>query len=307
MKKYLILFILGSIAYSNSFNFQENDEEIFNKLLSYESYDNIYGFEITINFCSEEYICPPGFSLPNSGINSLELNSSLLEIDEWIIAFNNYSGTTKIVGINTTMQNPISAGCGIIAEFEQLGNIHTVEGLFAGQGGVDLSFYFNNFLEIDYNSECSLILGDLNNDGILNIIDIVALVYLVLDDQFNTQGDINSDSFINVVDIVALVHLILNENIELGCNDIDAINYNEYDNNDDLCVYDLCEHYIQENNELYPCDTSENNNIYEVGDQLSCDDADDILNICYPNDCDYQFSLSNLYGKVTWIEMTASW
>ena len=236
MKKYLILFILGSIAYSNSFNFQEHYGE--NKLLSYESYDNIYAFDITINFCPEDningsgdYICPPGFYSPNSGLNSIELNTSLLEINEWSIVFSNYfngqTQITQIVGINTTMQNPISAGCGIIAEFDLSGNIHTVEGQFAGQNGVDLSFYFNNFLEIDYNSQCSLILGDTNGDGVLNVVDIVSMVSIILDGSYNSQADLNDDEIVNVVDIVSMVDWILNGVPVDACGEVGGDDLND--------------------------------------------------------------------------------
>ena len=56
-----------------------------------------------------------------------------------------------------------------------------------------------------------LLIGDLNGDGLLNVIDIVALVYYVLSSSnYNSQMDLNEDEFVNVVDIVALVNLILN-------------------------------------------------------------------------------------------------
>ena len=54
------------------------------------------------------------------------------------------------------------------------------------------------------------LLGDLNNDGILNILDIVALVNLVLAEEFNSAGDINDDEALNILDIVLLANLILN-------------------------------------------------------------------------------------------------
>jgi len=54
------------------------------------------------------------------------------------------------------------------------------------------------------------LLGDLNNDGILNILDIVFLVNLVLAEEFNSAGDINDDEALNILDIVLLANLILN-------------------------------------------------------------------------------------------------
>jgi hypothetical protein len=53
-------------------------------------------------------------------------------------------------------------------------------------------------------------LGDLNGDGILNILDIVILANLILSgDESNQAGDLNQDGYYNILDIVILVNLIL--------------------------------------------------------------------------------------------------
>ena len=53
-------------------------------------------------------------------------------------------------------------------------------------------------------------LGDLNGDGILNVLDIVVLANLILSgDDFNPAGDLNHDGSYNILDIVTLVNLIL--------------------------------------------------------------------------------------------------
>jgi len=53
--------------------------------------------------------------------------------------------------------------------------------------------------------------GDLNDDGVLNILDIVYLVNLVLNNDFNSIGDMNSDGVLNVLDIILLVNIILGD------------------------------------------------------------------------------------------------
>ena len=60
-------------------------------------------------------------------------------------------------------------------------------------------------------SECVLFTsGDINGDGILNVLDVVALVNLVLSgNSYNEVADLNSDGTLNVLDIVALVNLVL--------------------------------------------------------------------------------------------------
>ena len=59
-------------------------------------------------------------------------------------------------------------------------------------------------------SDGSYLLGDLNSDGILNVLDIVVEVNLALTGSYNPIGDMNGDGIINVLDIVTLVNLVLN-------------------------------------------------------------------------------------------------
>ena len=58
------------------------------------------------------------------------------------------------------------------------------------------------------------ILGDLNEDGTINVIDVVNLVNIILGGSSSEQqlaaGDINQDGTINVIDAVQLVNIILN-------------------------------------------------------------------------------------------------
>ena len=52
-------------------------------------------------------------------------------------------------------------------------------------------------------------LGDLNQDGIINILDIVSMVNIVLDSQQNTSADLNNDGVINILDVILLVNIVL--------------------------------------------------------------------------------------------------
>ena len=52
--------------------------------------------------------------------------------------------------------------------------------------------------------------GDVNGDAIINILDIVLVVSLILNNQYNYSADINSDNIVNVLDIVTIVTIILN-------------------------------------------------------------------------------------------------
>ena len=54
-------------------------------------------------------------------------------------------------------------------------------------------------------------IGDINDDGEINVIDIVLLVSSILDETVNENGDINQDDLLNVIDVVLLVDIILNQ------------------------------------------------------------------------------------------------
>lgn len=54
------------------------------------------------------------------------------------------------------------------------------------------------------------LLGDINDDDILNILDIIELIQIILNDQsFVIQGDINFDGGNNILDIIDLIALII--------------------------------------------------------------------------------------------------
>ena len=51
--------------------------------------------------------------------------------------------------------------------------------------------------------------GDVNADGVLNILDIILLVNIALSDEYNATVDFNNDGLVTVLDIVTLVSTIL--------------------------------------------------------------------------------------------------
>ena len=51
--------------------------------------------------------------------------------------------------------------------------------------------------------------GDLNEDELVNILDIVILVNLILSSDYTSNADLNQDNLINVLDVVLLVNIVL--------------------------------------------------------------------------------------------------
>ena len=55
------------------------------------------------------------------------------------------------------------------------------------------------------------LIGDINGDTIIIVIDVVLLVSIVLNGgEYNPNADLNNDGIMNVLDVVILVNLILN-------------------------------------------------------------------------------------------------
>ena len=52
-------------------------------------------------------------------------------------------------------------------------------------------------------------LGDINDDGGIDILDIVSLINLILDEGYQSNADINEDGNLNVLDVVSLINIIL--------------------------------------------------------------------------------------------------
>ena len=69
---------------------------------------------------------------------------------------------------------------------------------------LDESLIVRSFFESEF------ILGDMNGDGNLNVLDVVELINQILSGENTTEGDINGDGGNNILDVVALVNLVLN-------------------------------------------------------------------------------------------------
>lgn len=66
--------------------------------------------------------------------------------------------------------------------------------------------YIIGILEDNYEQ---LVLGDINEDSIVNVQDIIILVSVILNGQTNDSGDLNSDGVVNILDVVQIVNIIL--------------------------------------------------------------------------------------------------
>jgi len=62
----------------------------------------------------------------------------------------------------------------------------------------------------DFASQASFFVeGDLNLDGSIDVLDVVALVSMVLAEDYSSESDINQDGVVDVLDIIQLVNIII--------------------------------------------------------------------------------------------------
>ena len=90
---------------------------------------------------------------------------------------------------------------------------------FSNDIGVIVLSNFSNYFSVvsiesavfDFAEDTDFIqLGDVNSDGIINVLDVVAVVSIILSSgEYINLADINSDGDIDVLDIVQMVNVIL--------------------------------------------------------------------------------------------------
>ena len=81
----------------------------------------------------------------------------------------------------------------------------------SSEANMDITIDFTSDFMVDFVCpEDGGIMGDLNDDGILNVQDIIIMVNIVLGfESFNSLADMNGDGLVNVLDVVVLVNIIL--------------------------------------------------------------------------------------------------
>ena len=65
-------------------------------------------------------------------------------------------------------------------------------------------------LDLSYCEESEYQLGDLNQDSTINIQDVIIVINLILNGEFDLGADLNLDNTVNVLDVIQLVNIILN-------------------------------------------------------------------------------------------------
>ena len=66
--------------------------------------------------------------------------------------------------------------------------------------------YIRGIIEDNYQQS---VVGDVNEDSIVNIQDVILLVSSILNSQTDDSGDVNSDGSVNILDVIQIVNIIL--------------------------------------------------------------------------------------------------
>jgi len=155
----------------------------------------------------ETYLTPVGELFPP---NPFGLYNMAGNVSEWCLDWydENFYQTSVDSGYCC---NPINDNIPEDIEVKVLrGGNHTYPGVFAMSSHRFDTPPFVTTDHMGFRVVIHNIQGDINNDGIINILDVVMVVNFILSGEFNQFADLNGDGNINILDVVQLINIILN-------------------------------------------------------------------------------------------------
>ena len=170
------------------------------------SLENINLASGTLDIIMENDDPVAGFQFEIIGISITGISGGEAEANDFILS----ATSNMVLGFSTTASS-IPQGTNLLAQVT-FDNYNDGEICF----GTDpmnniISNIYGNSLQTEW-GECLdglSLMGDLNYDGSLDILDLVILANLILDEEFDLNGDLNGDGQLNILDIVTLVNQIL--------------------------------------------------------------------------------------------------
>ena len=146
-----------------------------------------------------------GFQFEIFGITLTEISGGEAEANDFILS----ASSNMVLGFSTS-GTVIPSGTHLLGQVS-FTNYDGGEICF-GSDPINniISNIYGNSLQTEW-GDCvnGSLLGDLNSDGSLDILDLVVLANLILTEEFDINGDMNGDGQLNILDIVQLVNTIL--------------------------------------------------------------------------------------------------
>lgn len=142
-----------------------------------------------------------------------EANGGTTEENGFMISTNPDGTVLAFSLIGTTIppgENLLTSLSYIVSEYDNT-ELCIENGIFSSIDGIGLPITYGDCVNVSLES---FLPGDINFDGIVNILDIVMLVNEILepggfDDAQFSSADLNNDGILNILDIVSLVNMIL--------------------------------------------------------------------------------------------------
>ena len=196
----------------------------FNNVTHWPTYfdDSAYNFQIVIYSTGEiryNYDSMTGdFSSATIGMQNAQGNSGLQmsfntsyahnDLSTYISKAPSWVGINEIGNFEFTgeLEEGMSEGVSVIAENDGL-----PEGVYNAYLNISSNASESESFLIELISSDNSLLGDINGDSIINVLDVIQLVNMALGNQepdYST-ADVNQDGEINVLDVVQVVNLIL--------------------------------------------------------------------------------------------------
>ena len=177
---------------------------------AYISFGNITSNMMEINYLSESNIGGFQFTLIDNPdlITITDVNGGAAEEASFTLSYNDDTGI--IIGFSFSGEE-ISRGEGLLTNIYYTYNEQgTTEVCLT-----DIIFSNPNGQALETEGDCTILeeilLGDINGDSIINILDIIVLVDIITqgDTNDNIIADINQDGEINILDVISLVNIVL--------------------------------------------------------------------------------------------------
>ena len=162
-----------------------------------------YNSDIDVNQECNGCMCPVGEPMFETQVISYPdwLDTAYVSFSPDTSSYYYYGGSYQLIVTGTPLVEDIGNNSLILHEYISYD-------LWYGYYD-NVTWNFTDIYIIDLNVSEYYLSGDINNDGILNILDVVQMLDMILSNEYSLIADVNEDDFINVLDVIVMVNILL--------------------------------------------------------------------------------------------------